>query len=171
MTRSNYFTNTFSTSHLVFGLSAFGLDLSEDPRPKAKDLNIIKNENLLLNCARNSARCRLRSATFRRGEGEAETSAQTNTQFKVEKVAGGLEVPWSIVWAPDGRMIVTERTGRAGSRNGTLNPKPLFVVSDVEKSGESGLMGVALHPQFSSNRWIYLSYAYSSDDVRVRVVR
>ena len=94
------------------------------------------------------------------------------TQFKVEKVAGGLEVPWSIVWAPDGRMIVTERTGRVRVvENGTLNPKPLFVVSDVEKSGESGLMGVALHPQFSSNRWIYLSYAYSSDDVRVRVVR
>ena len=56
--------------NLVFVFpSAFGLDLSEDPdpRPKAKDLNIIKNENLLLNCARNSARCRLRSATFRAG--------------------------------------------------------------------------------------------------------
>jgi len=106
------------------------------------------------------------------GAGEVQTSAQTNTNFKIEKVAGGLEVPWSIVWAPDGRMIFTERPGRVRVlEKGTLNPKPLFVVPDVESSGETGLMGVALHPQFSSNHFIYLSYAYSSGGVRVRVVR
>ena len=107
-----------------------------------------------------------------RGAGEVKTSAQSVTSFKIEKVAGGLEVPWSIVWAPDGRMIFTERPGRVRViEKGTLLPKPLFVVSDVEKSGESGLMSVAVHPQFSSNRFIYLSYAYSSGGVRVRVVR
>jgi len=107
-----------------------------------------------------------------RGAGEIETSAQSNTRFKIEKVVGGLEVPWSIVWAPDGRMIFTERPGRVRViEKGTLRPKPLFVVSDVEKSGESGLMSVALHPQFSSNGFIYLSYAYSGDGTRVRVVR
>jgi glucose/arabinose dehydrogenase len=107
-----------------------------------------------------------------RGAGEVESSAQTSTRFKIEKVAGGLEVPWSIVWAPDGRMIFTERPGRVRViENGTLRPKPLFVVPDVEKSGESGLMSVALHPQFSSNHLLYLSYAYSSGGVRVRVAR
>src|SRR6187200_2942923 len=76
-----------------------------------------------------------------RGAGEVQSSAQSNTKFKVEKVAGGLEVPWSIVWAPDGRMIFTERPGRVRViEKGTLNPKPLFVVPDVEESGESGLM-------------------------------
>ncbi|HEV2835584.1 MAG TPA: PQQ-dependent sugar dehydrogenase, partial [Pyrinomonadaceae bacterium] len=100
--------------------------------------------------------------------GEVETSAQTNTRIQVEKVVGGLEVPWSIVWTPDGRMIVTERPGRVRVvENGTLRPKPLFVVPDVESSGESGLMSVALHPQFSSNQFIYLSYAYARDKVRV----
>ena len=107
-----------------------------------------------------------------RGTGEVQTSAQSSTQFKVEKVAGGLEVPWSIVWAPDGRMIFTERPGRVRViENGTLKPQPLFVVPDVEASGESGLMSVALHPQFSGNHSLYLSYAYSSGGVRVRVVR
>ena len=111
-----------------------------------------------------------------RGEGEVESSAQSSPEagvrFKIEKVVGGLEVPWSIVWAPDGRMIFTERPGRVRVfEKGALNPKPLFVVSDVEKSGESGLMSVALHPQFSSNHFLYLSYAYSSVGVRVRVVR
>lgn len=108
-----------------------------------------------------------------RGAGETETSAQSGVQFKVEKVVGGLEVPWSIVWAPDGRMIFTERPGRVRVfEKGALNPKPLFVVADVEQSGESGLMSVALHPQFSSNHFLYLSYAYlSGGNVRVRVVR
>ncbi|HEX6648850.1 MAG TPA: PQQ-dependent sugar dehydrogenase [Pyrinomonadaceae bacterium] len=108
-----------------------------------------------------------------RSAGEVATSNSTQTRFKIEKVAGGLEVPWSIVWAPDGRMIFTERPGRVRvMENGTLNPKPLFVVPDVEGSGESGLMSVVLHPQFSSNRLLYLSYAYSSGGgIRVRVVR
>src|ERR1051325_5389096 len=103
-----------------------------------------------------------------RGAGESETSAQSGVRFKVEKVVGGLEVPWSIVWAPDGRMIFTERPGRVRVfENGALREKPLFVVPDVESSGESGLMSVALHPQFSSNHFIYLSYAYARDKVRV----
>jgi glucose/arabinose dehydrogenase len=107
-----------------------------------------------------------------RGAGEVQTSAQSKTNFKIEKVAGGLEVPWSIVWAPDGRMIFTERPGRVRvMEKGTLNPKPLFVVPDVESSEETGLMSVALHPQFSSNHFIYLSYAYSSGGIKVRVVR
>jgi glucose/arabinose dehydrogenase len=107
-----------------------------------------------------------------RGAGEVVTSSQTNTSFKVEKVAGGLQVPWSIVWAPDGRLMFAERPGRVRViENGTLRPQPLFVVADVESTGESGLMGLALHPQFSSNRFIYLSYAYSAGGMRVRVVR
>src|SRR5215217_5882231 len=107
-----------------------------------------------------------------RGAGETESSAQSGVRFKIEKVVGGLEVPWSIVWAPDGRMIFTERPGRVRVfEKGALNPKLLFVVPDVEKSGESGLMSVTLHPQFSSNHFLYLSYAYSTGGVRVRVVR
>ena len=99
-------------------------------------------------------------------------SQTPGVRFKIEKVVGGLEVPWSIVWAPDGRMIFTERPGRVRVfEKGALNPKPLLVVPDVEKSGESGLMSVALHPQFSNNHYVYLSYAYSTGDVKVRVVR
>ena len=105
-----------------------------------------------------------------RGAGEVQTSS--NVSFKVEKVASGLEVPWSIVWAPDGRMIFTERPGRVRvMEKGTLNPKPLLTLTDVESAGEAGLMSVALHPQFSSNHFVYLSYAYTSGGLRVRVVR
>src|SRR5213079_1164658 len=107
-----------------------------------------------------------------RGAGEVETSADFQTTFKVETVIPNLEVVWSIVWAPDGRMFFTERPGRVRVfENGKLRPEPLFVVPDVEPRGESGLMSVALHPQFASNRLLYLSYAYNSNGQQVRVVR
>ena len=107
-----------------------------------------------------------------RGAGEVETSPQTQSSFKVETVIPNLEVVWSIVWAPDGRMLFTERPGRVRVfENGKLRPQPLFVVPDVEPRGESGLMGLALHPQFAANHFLYLSYAYNSGGTQVRVVR
>ena len=107
-----------------------------------------------------------------RGAGEVESSPQTQTSFKVETVVPNLEVVWSIVWTPDGRMLFTERPGRVRVyENGKLRPQPLFVVPDVEPRGESGLMSIALHPQFASNHWLYLSYAYSANGQKVRVVR
>jgi len=55
--------------------------------------------------------------------------------------------------------------------NGKLQPQPVFVVPDVEPRGESGLMSMALHPQFASNHLLYLAYAYSASGQKVRVVR
>src|SRR6476469_3868170 len=76
-----------------------------------------------------------------RGAGEIETSPQSQSNFKVETVIPNLEVVWSIVWAPDGRMFFTERPGRVRVyENGKLRPEPLFTVPDVESKGESGLM-------------------------------
>ncbi|MDX6382909.1 MAG: aldose sugar dehydrogenase [Blastocatellia bacterium] len=107
-----------------------------------------------------------------KGAGEIESSPQTHSIFKVETVIPNLQVVWSIVWAPDGRMIFTERPGRVRVyENGKLRPEPLFTVPDVESKGESGLMSVALHPNFASNHWLYLSYAYNSGGQFVRVVR
>lgn len=107
-----------------------------------------------------------------RGAGEVENSPQSQTSFKVETVVGNLEVPWSIVWAPDGRMIFTERPGRVRVvQNGKLQSQPLFVVPDVDTGGETGLMSVALHPQFQSNAFVYLSYGYTTNGEFVRVVR
>ena len=85
-----------------------------------------------------------------RGAGEVESAPNAQVNFKVETVIGNLEVPWSIVWAPDGRMFFTERPGRVRVyENGRLRPDPVFTVPDVEQTGESGLMSLALHPQFA----------------------
>jgi glucose/arabinose dehydrogenase len=112
-----------------------------------------------------------------RGEGDgaqsqANAAADAAAGFRVETVVSKLEVPWSIAFAPDGRMLFTERPGRVRVfEKGSLRPEPLAVIPDVERGSESGLMGLTLHPSFAQNRWLYLAYAYSQDGVRVRVVR
>jgi glucose/arabinose dehydrogenase len=100
--------------------------------------------------------------------------SKTVPQFKVETVATNLEVVWSIVFAPDGRVFFTERPGRLRViENGKLRQKPFFTVPDVEPTGESGLMGMTLHPKFSENHFVYLAYAYrdKNKDQNVRVAR
>lgn len=107
-----------------------------------------------------------------RGTGEVLSTPDNEATFRVETVVSGVQVPWSIVWTPDGRMFFTERVGRVRVfASGQLRAEPLFLVPDVEPSGESGLMSIILHPKFSSNRLLYLSYAYKSDKQQVRVVR
>lgn len=106
------------------------------------------------------------------GAGEVASSTEGKTQFRIETVVGGLEVPWSIVFTPDGRMLFTERPGRVRVlENGKLRAEPLATISDVEPSGESGLMGLTLHPRFAQNHLLYLAYAYRGDGKRVRVER
>ncbi|HJQ23122.1 MAG TPA: PQQ-dependent sugar dehydrogenase [Blastocatellia bacterium] len=106
------------------------------------------------------------------GRGAGETATAGGAQFRVETVASGLTVPWSIVFVPDGRVFFTERPGRLRViENGKLREAPLATIADVEPSGESGLMGMTLHPQFTSNHLLYLAYAYRAGGQRVRVVR
>lgn len=108
-----------------------------------------------------------------RGAGEVETAQGGAIKFKVETVVSGLQVPWGIVFTPDGRMLFTERPGRVRIfEQGKLRPEPLLTLTDVEARSESGLMGLTLHPKFADNHWLYLAYAYdSSGSTMVRVVR
>ena len=106
------------------------------------------------------------------GQSSADSAAGVADGFRVETVASKLEVPWSLVFTPEGRMLFTERPGRVRVyERGSLRPEPLAVIPDVERGSESGLMGLTLHPNFAENRLLYLAYAYSQDGVRVRVVR
>lgn len=99
-----------------------------------------------------------------------ETSAAA--PFRVETVATHLEVPWAIAFVPGGRLLVTERPGRIRViQDGKLLPDPLVTITEVDSSGESGLMDLTLHPQFSENHLLYVAYSYKQDGQRVRVVR
>lgn len=101
-------------------------------------------------------------------------TAADGTRFSVEIVAAGLEVPWSLAFAPDGRIFVAERPGRVRIvSGGQVEPRPALTLTDVYAQGEAGLLGLTLHPQFESNRLVFLVYtARRSDGTPVnRVVR
>lgn len=68
-------------------------------------------------------------------------------------VASDLDIPWELAFLPDGDMLVTERGGRL-LRIG--EDTQVILISDVVHRGEGGLLGLALHPQFSENSLIYL---------------
>jgi glucose/arabinose dehydrogenase len=79
---------------------------------------------------------------------------------QVEVVATGLQVPWAMAFAPDGRLFFTERAGRIRViRDGQLDPAPVAEVN-VRATGEGGLMGLALDPQFDQNGYMYVMYTY-----------
>ncbi|MEL6578117.1 MAG: PQQ-dependent sugar dehydrogenase [Cyanobacteria bacterium J06621_12] len=87
----------------------------------------------------------------------------TASNFKLTTILEGLEHPWSIAWLPDGSMLITERPGRLRiARNGVLSPQPISGVPEVLAAGQAGLMDVSLHPDFSTNRLVYLTYAHGS---------
>ncbi len=85
--------------------------------------------------------------------------------FTIEIVADGFENPWSIAFLPDGDILVTERPGRLRIiRDGELLPDSVGPMPAVRHEGQGGLQEVAVHPDFESNRLIYLSYAKGNED-------
>ena len=80
--------------------------------------------------------------------------------YRMVTVADGFEVPWSMDWLPSGDMLVTERPGRLRIiRDGQLLPDAVPGVPEVYATGQGGLLDVVAHPNFASNRMIYLSYS------------
>ena len=83
-------------------------------------------------------------------------------QPRVEVIATGLEIPWEIVFLPDGRALVTERPGRIRMLDARhrLQAAPVAKIA-VQAKGEGGLLGVALDPSFERNGRLYLYFTTS----------
>lgn len=100
-------------------------------------------------------------------------TTQDGVRFRVEVVVSDLEIPWSLVFAPDGRLFVTERPGRVRIIDITGRTSQLaLTLDDVFADGEGGLLGLALDPAFASNGLVYLYYTARTASGRVnRVAR
>ncbi|MDT8427192.1 MAG: PQQ-dependent sugar dehydrogenase [Pseudomonadales bacterium] len=86
--------------------------------------------------------------------------------YRVEEFATDLQVVWTIRFAPDGRLFVTERPGRVRiiSATGEMDPQPwLSLEESIFFQGESGLTGLAFHPDYPEDPRVYLMYTYMSD--------
>jgi glucose/arabinose dehydrogenase len=88
---------------------------------------------------------------------EAVTSTE-HGPVRLVTVVEGLEHPWGMAFLPDGRVLVTEKPGRLRivTAQGTVGPA-LRGVPAVDADGQGGLLDVALDPDFSSNRLVYVS--------------
>lgn len=88
-------------------------------------------------------------------------------------VAGNLQLPWEILWGPDDHIWMTERGGRISRFDPqTGNRSTLITISDVVSNGEGGLLGMALHPSFSSTPYVYVIYNYmNGGNYREKLVR
>jgi glucose/arabinose dehydrogenase len=86
-------------------------------------------------------------------------TAADGTRFGVQTLATGLQIPWSLAFAPDGRLFITERPGRVRIyQNGQLLAEPALTLGDVFTNGESGFLGIALDPTFATTRHVFLTY-------------
>lgn len=100
-------------------------------------------------------------------------TASDGTRFAVQVLATGLQIPWALAFAPDGRLFITERPGRVRVfQGGRLLAEPALTLDGLYTRDESGLLGMALHPSFGTNGFAYVEYtAAASGGPVARVVR
>ena len=89
-----------------------------------------------------------------------QAASMPRPNVQVEVIARGLETPWAIAFSPDGRIFFTERPGRIRViKNGALEKDPWMQI-DVHESGEAGLLGLAVDPDFQRNQFLYTAHTY-----------
>lgn len=96
--------------------------------------------------------------------------ADHTPSLNVAVVAEGLSHPWEVAFLPDSTMLITERGGdisviRSGKKTVLHHP------SDVYVQGEGGMLGLAVDPNFTTNRYIYTCFNSTLPGLDVRVVR
>ena len=101
------------------------------------------------------------SVFFYRDQTILQEGVKINENNSFEIVSDNLQIPWEIVFLPEGDLLVTERPGtlkRIGMEG------LVYAIDGVEHVGEGGLLGMALHPRFSENHWLYLYLTTRSGD-------
>ncbi|MBD3244780.1 MAG: PQQ-dependent sugar dehydrogenase [Candidatus Moranbacteria bacterium] len=90
----------------------------------------------------------------RKAQKQPKNSENSSEQSTVQVIAENLNIPWEIAFLPDKTLLITQRSGEL--LRITQNQSSKIPIQGVEHVGEGGLLGLALHPDFESNQWIYL---------------
>jgi aldose sugar dehydrogenase len=90
---------------------------------------------------------------------------RSRVAFSTEIIATELQNPWGMAFLPDGRMLVTERTGRLRiiTHDGTISPA-VEGLPEIMVKGQGGLLGIAVDPNYASSGLIYWSYSEPQAD-------
>ena len=93
-------------------------------------------------------------------------------RLTVETVASGLDTPWDLAWGPDGVIWVTERPGTISRVDPSTGQVTRVGRIEVVEVSESGLMGMAFHPDFANQPYVYVAHSYGRrGNIRNRLVR
>ena len=94
----------------------------------------------------------------------ANEAAAAEEAIDIEVVTEGLRYPWGMVFLPNQDILVTERDGQLRQiKNGKLLAQPIAGLPEVCATGQGGLLGIALHPDYEKQGWIYLAYAQKGE--------
>lgn len=101
------------------------------------------------------------------------SATDSPVSWKIEVVAENLNIPWSLIFTSSERILVTERSGTIREIvNGDLRSDPVYQFDDVVARDEAGLMGMAIDPAYTDNKFLYVCYTYQQDGALFnRVVR
>ena len=90
-----------------------------------------------------------------------DNQSQSVSSAGIRMVKTGLNYPWEIIWGKDNHIWMTEREGKI-SRIDPANGRTTFsfTIPDAESNNEGGLLGMALHPDFAQNGFLYVVYDY-----------
>lgn len=93
--------------------------------------------------------------------------------FKINELVKNIDTPWEILWGPDNYIWMTERYGRVSRVNPSSGEVlPLITITDVYEDFERGLMGMVLHPNFSTEPFVYVVYTTGDNtNTTIRIVR
>jgi glucose/arabinose dehydrogenase len=83
------------------------------------------------------------------------TEREEQPGFTVATVVGSLDTPWDLAWGPDGMIWFSERGGRISRLDPSSGRRTTAGTLNVRESGEAGLMGIAFHPDFAREPWVY----------------
>jgi glucose/arabinose dehydrogenase len=83
----------------------------------------------------------------------------------------GLSGLTAMAFAPDGRLFICQQNGELRVVPAGGGASTLFHTFSVNSQGERGLLGVAFHPDFAANRWIYVYYTTAGAPIHNRVSR
>ncbi|HEY9260610.1 PQQ-dependent sugar dehydrogenase [Chitinophaga sp.] len=92
-------------------------------------------------------------------------SIKTATPYEYKVLDSTLKSPWGITSLPDGRFIITEKSGdlRIAATDGKLS-EPITGIPAVKFAGQGGLLGIRVDPDFSSNRMVYWVFSEERPD-------
>lgn len=87
---------------------------------------------------------------------DEEMSNETITELVAETVVENLTIPWGLAFLPNGNLLISERSGGLVEFNVTTGGSVSIDLENVRHAGEGGLLGIALHPDFEANRYVYV---------------